>query len=92
MDIDEILARAEKVETKATNEVEGGNELLNAFKVYSFVLFPVTDKHRGNGVTMYWISIAFIISLQESHLYSSCNSILILYLVWGRMLIEYGFV
>ena len=44
MDIDEILARAEKVETKATNEVEGGNELLNAFKVYSFVLFPITDK------------------------------------------------
>ncbi|KAH7426872.1 hypothetical protein KP509_10G020300 [Ceratopteris richardii] len=36
MDIDEILARAEKVETKAIDESEGGNELLNAFKVANF--------------------------------------------------------
>ena len=34
MDIDEILARAEKVETKNADEAEGGNELLNAFKVF----------------------------------------------------------
>ncbi|MCO5575317.1 hypothetical protein L7F22_029117 [Adiantum nelumboides] len=36
MDIDEILARAEKVETKAADESEEGNELLNAFKVANF--------------------------------------------------------
>eukprot|EP00250_Pteridium_aquilinum_P009901 c19015_g1_i2 orf=976-6498(-) len=36
MDIDEILARAEKVETKASDESEGGNELLSAFKVANF--------------------------------------------------------
>ena len=50
MDIDEILARAEKVETKATNEVEGGNELLNAFKVLFFCPSFV-DKRSGNGFT-----------------------------------------
>lgn len=36
MDIDEILARAEKVETKAADENEKGNELLSAFKVANF--------------------------------------------------------
>ncbi|KAI5060455.1 hypothetical protein GOP47_0024875 [Adiantum capillus-veneris] len=36
LDIDEILARAEKVETKAVDESEGGNELLSAFKVANF--------------------------------------------------------
>ncbi|XP_024377849.1 protein CHROMATIN REMODELING 5 isoform X3 [Physcomitrium patens] len=37
MDIDEILARAEKVETKSATEVDAeGNELLGAFKVANF--------------------------------------------------------
>ncbi|XP_024375943.1 protein CHROMATIN REMODELING 5 isoform X2 [Physcomitrium patens] len=37
MDIDEILARAEKVETKSAAEVDAeGNELLGAFKVANF--------------------------------------------------------
>ena len=44
MDIDQILARAEKVETKTANEVDGGNELLNAFKVSSAPLF--LDTHQ----------------------------------------------
>eukprot|EP01018_Ginkgo_biloba_P030142 Gb_35181 [translate_table: standard] len=35
MDIDEILARAEKVESKAAGE-EGGSEILSAFKVANF--------------------------------------------------------
>ncbi|KAG0616525.1 hypothetical protein M758_5G122400 [Ceratodon purpureus] len=36
MDIDEILARAEKVETKTAEVDEEGNELLGAFKVANF--------------------------------------------------------
>jgi hypothetical protein len=41
MDIDEILARAEKVETKSAEVDAEGNELLSAFKVYAFLELSV---------------------------------------------------
>lgn len=42
MDIDEILERAEKVETKSAEE-EAGSELLSAFKASS-----IFNRHYGN--------------------------------------------
>jgi chromodomain-helicase-DNA-binding protein 1 len=41
MDIDEILARAEKVETKSAEVDAEGNELLSAFKVYALLELSV---------------------------------------------------
>jgi hypothetical protein len=41
MDIDEILARAEKVETKSVEVDAEGNELLSAFKVYALLELSV---------------------------------------------------
>jgi hypothetical protein len=41
MDIDEILARAEKVETKSAEVDAEGNELLSAFKVYAMLELSV---------------------------------------------------
>ena len=50
MDIDEILARAEKVETKPPEVDADGNELLGAFKVTSLVLqllYPNFSNHAN---------------------------------------------
>lgn len=57
MDIDEILARAEKVETKATNDVDGGNELLNAFKVSS----PLLPHLSCRELEVVWLDIGFLL-------------------------------
>ena len=55
MDIDQILARAEKVETKTANEV-GGNELLNGFKVSSSPLFSYINAPGFNmGLLFTWV-------------------------------------
>jgi chromodomain-helicase-DNA-binding protein 1 len=48
MDIDEILERAEKVETKAA-EGEEGNELLSAFKA--------CDVHKQSTKTVFYVEV-----------------------------------